>query len=59
MSINIRLKVKFRAFFMDLAKFDVAWAVSPSGATQITPGSEPETSRILWNKNGVRLAVWL
>jgi hypothetical protein len=59
MNPSIRLKVKFRFMFRDLAKFDKAWQIDPLGVVEISPSQEPEGSKVLWNKNGVRLSYWV
>lgn len=60
LSLKIRLKVKFRAFFYTFAEFDKAWEVNlAGGVADIPPTEEPQAGyKLLWNRNGIRLSFW-
>jgi hypothetical protein len=65
MTLNIMLRVKFRAFFMDLAKFTKLATVTISQGnieTEVEDFNEsitPASARKLVDRNGVVLKVWL
>lgn len=64
--INIMLRVKFRAFFIDFAKFTKlasitasAQGISVTGVTDFNENDAPVTAKKLVDRNGVVLKVWL